>query len=88
MASTTIGSIVAKLMLNIDNFSSNLSTIQNEIENTGKKLDGLNNLGNGITSVGKTLTTSVTLPIVGVGTAATKLASDFEYAMSQVKAIS
>lgn len=88
MASTTIGSIVAKLMLNIDNFSSNLSTIQNEIENTGKKLDGLNNLGNGMTSVGKTLTTSVTLPIVGVGTAATKLASDFEYAMSQVKAIS
>lgn len=86
--STTIGSIVAKLMLNIDNFSSNLSTIQNEIEQTGKKLDGLNNLGNGLTSVGKTLTTSVTLPIVGVGTAATKLATDFEYSMSQVKAIS
>jgi len=45
VASATIGSIVAKLMLNIDNFSSNLSTIQNEIEQTGKKLDGLNNLG-------------------------------------------
>lgn len=88
MGGTTIGSIVAKLMLNIDNFSSNLSTIQNEIEQTGKKLDGLNNLGNGLTSVGKTLTTSVTLPIVGVGTAATKLATDFEYSMSQVKAIS
>lgn len=88
MANATIGSIVAKLMLNIDNFSSNLSKIQNEIENTGKKLDGLNNLGNGLTSVGKTLTTAVTLPIVGVGTAATKLATDFEYSMSQVKAIS
>ena len=88
MANTTIGSIVAKLMLNIDNFSSNLSTIQNEIEQTGKKLDGLNNLGTGLTSVGKTLTASVTLPIVGVGTAATKLATDFEYSMSQVKAIS
>lgn len=88
MASTTIGSIVAKLMLNIDNFSSNLSTIQNEIENTGKKLDGLSKLGTGITSVGKTLTTSLTLPIVGIGTAATKVATDFEYSMSQVKAIS
>lgn len=88
MGGTTIGSIVAKLMLNIDNFSSNLSTVQNEIEQTGKKLDGLNSLGNGLTSVGKTLTTSVALPIVGVGTAATKLATDFEYSMSQVKAIS
>lgn len=84
----TIGSIVAKLMLNIDNFSSNLSMIQNEIANTGKKLDGLNNVGNGLSNVGKTLTTAVTLPIVGVGTAAAKLATDFEYSMSQVKAIS
>lgn len=85
---SVIGSILAKLELDITNFSSNLSRIQSEIETTGKKLDGLSNLGNGLTSVGKTLTTSLTLPIVGLGTAATKVATDFEYSMSQVKAIS
>lgn len=88
MGGTTVGSIVAKLMLNIDNFSSNLSTVQNEIQNTGKKLDGLSNLGSGITSVGKTLTTSLTLPIVGIGTAAATTAANFEAGMSKVQAIS
>lgn len=85
---SVIGTIMAKLALDITNFSSNLSKIQSDIESTGKKLDGLNNLGTGITNVGKSLTTSLTLPIAGVGTAAVKLATDFEYSMSQVQAIS
>lgn len=85
---SVIGSILAKLELDITNFSSNLSKVQSDIESTGKKLDGLSNLGNGLTSVGKSLTTSLTVPIVGVGTAAVALATDFEYSMSQVQAIS
>lgn len=85
---SVIGSILAKLELDITNFSSNLSKVQSDIESTGKKLDGLSNLGSGITSVGKSLTTSLTVPIVGVGTAAVALATDFEYSMSQVQAIS
>lgn len=85
---SVIGSILAKLELDITNFSSNLSKVQSDIESTGKKLDGLSNLGSGLTSVGKSLTTSLTVPIVGVGTAAVALATDFEYSMSQVQAIS
>lgn len=88
MANTTIGSIVAKLMLNIDNFSSNLSKVQSDIEQTGKKLEGLGKLGGGLTSVGKTMTKSLTVPILGIGTAAVATATNFEYSMSQVQAIS
>ena len=67
---TTVGSIVAKLMLNIDNFSSNLSKVQSQMEVTQKKMEGLGSLGKGIENVGSTLTKSVTLPIVGIGAAA------------------
>lgn len=84
----TVGSIVAKLVLNIENFSSNLSKIQNDIQQTGKKLEGLNNFGVGLTKAGSTLTKSLTVPIVGVGVAAATTAANFEAAMSKVEAIS
>jgi TP901 family phage tail tape measure protein len=46
----------------------------------------INKFGKGIESVGKSLTTAVTVPIVGAATAAVKVASDFESSMSQVQA--
>lgn len=85
---SVIGSIMAKLELDITNFSSNLSKVQSEIESTGKKLDGLSNLGSGITDVGSKLTKSLTVPIAAVGTAAVTTAANFESAMSGVEAIS
>ena len=85
---SVIGTIMAKLALDVTNFSSNLSRIQGEIEDTGRRLEGMSNLGSGVTNVGKSLTTSLTVPIVGVGTAAVAMATDFEYSMSQVQAIS
>lgn len=45
-------------------------------------------LGAGMTALGGTLTKGVTLPLIGIGTAAVKVASDFEAAMSNVQAIS
>ena len=38
--------------------------------------------------MGASLSKSVTLPIVGLGTAATKTAADFEAAMTKLQAIS
>lgn len=86
--SSIIGSIVAKLSLNIKEFSSNLSKAQNDIKKAKKEMEGLGNLGSGLESVGSTLSKTVTLPIIGIGTAAVKASSDFEQAMSKVKAIS
>lgn len=43
-------------------------------------------ISNGLASVGSTMTKTVTLPIVGLGTAIVKTGADFEKAMSQVQA--
>lgn len=52
-------------------------------ERTRKSID---KFGKSMQSVGKTLTTSVTLPIVGAGAAAVKTAAGFEQSMAQVQA--
>ena len=41
-----------------------------------------------MSALGSTLTKGVTLPLVGIGTAAVKTAADFEAGMSKVQAIS
>lgn len=45
-------------------------------------------LGNKLNNIGKTMTTRVTLPIVGMGVAMIKTAGDFEQSMNKVSAIS
>ena len=56
-----------------------------KIEEVGGKFE---QVGQSITSAGKTLTTHVTAPIVGLGAAAVKTAADFDEGMSKVAAIS
>src|ERR1700682_6149028 len=46
--------------------------------------DKLKSVGASMTSAGQTLTTDVTVPLVGIGYAATKAASDFQAAMTQL----
>ena len=48
----------------------------------------LKSAGDNIKSVGQSMTTGVTVPLVGIGAAATKIGIDFDRAMSQVQAIS
>lgn len=50
--------------------------------------DKLQSAGQKIAGVGQTLTRSVTLPIIGIGTAAVAAAANFEAGMSEVEAIS
>ena len=50
--------------------------------------EDLKKLGDNISDVGMTLTKGVTTPIMGLGAAAVKTASDFDTAMSQVAAVS
>lgn len=45
-------------------------------------------LGNKLNNIGKTMTTRVTLPIMGMGVAMIKTAGDFEQSMNKVSAIS
>ncbi|MGM0940365.1 MAG: hypothetical protein ACQEWU_05245 [Bacillota bacterium] len=62
------------------------------VSNAGKRIqdagDKIKNIGNGLSAVGKTLTKAVTLPLVGLGTAAAVTGIRFDDAMAQVQAIS
>ncbi len=88
-----VGSAVGYLDLDISGFLAGLRSAQSEADTASKNIatkigNNLSSAGKSLTSAGSTLTKSVTVPIVGVGTAVVKLSSDFESAMSKVSAIS
>lgn len=88
-----VGTAQGHLDLDISGFLNGLKTAQSEANKTldtveaqaGKSLTGI---GNKASSVGDKMTLGITTPLIGVATAGLKVASDFEYAMSQVQAIS
>lgn len=88
-----VGSAVGYLDLDISGFLAGLRSAQSEADSATKNIatkigSNLQSAGKSITSAGSTLTKHVTVPIVGLGTAAVKTTSDFESAMSKVSAIS
>lgn len=88
-----VGSAKGYLDLDISGFLSGLRTAQSEADSTSKNVaskigSNLSGVGKGLTSVGTTLTKNVTVPLLAVGTAGLKVATDFEKGMSEVKAIS
>lgn len=86
-----VGSAIGYLDLDISGFLSNLETALNQTEASKNKIEALGDkisgVGDKFTSVGSTLTKGVTVPLVAVGTAGLKVATDFEKGMSEVKAI-
>lgn len=79
------GSIASRLDLDINPFITKMGqakgeadTFQSKMESTGGKLQ----------SIGKTMTTGVTLPLVAMGTGMVKTTADFDYGMSKVQALS
>lgn len=85
MATETLS---VRIVANAKSFSSALNGMSKNMKDVSKDFEGLQKLGKGITSVGKKLTMGLTLPIVGVGVASAKTASDFEAGMNEVSAIS
>lgn len=84
-----LGTAVGYLLLDTKGFSSgfksalqSVKTMQSESATTGDKFYAM---GSAMTSVGGTLTKTVTLPLIGMGTAAVKAAVDFESAFTGVR---
>lgn len=69
---------------NLAKEAANANTALKKIGDVGTTLE---TVGGKVTSVGQSLTTHVTLPIVAAGTAIVKTAGDFDQSMAQVKAI-
>ena len=87
-----IGSAVGYLMLDTSGFQKGFDSALQDLQifesKTATTKDKLKGLGSAMNSVGSQLSKKVTLPIVALGTAAVKMSSDFNQAMSGVKAIS
>lgn len=91
--SVDVGSAKGYLDLDISGFLKSLRTAQDEADKSSKniatKIGGnLSNIGKSLISAGTTLTKNVTVPLLGIGAAGLKVATDFEKGMSEVKAIS
>lgn len=69
----------------IEKQSSGWYKLSEKLKPIGKKMQSI---GNAMADIGKGLTTKLTLPIVGIGTAASKIGLEFEASMSNVKALS
>lgn len=86
-----VGSAVGYLLLDTSGFKSgfrsameDMKTFQDESATVSDKFSAM---GSALTSVGGTLTKSVTLPLVGLGATVTAVAANFETSMSKVAAI-
>lgn len=86
-----VGSAIGYLDIDISGFLSGLETALNQTESSKNKIEALggkiSGVGDKFQSVGSSLTKNVTVPLVAVGTAGLKVATDFEKAMSEVSAI-
>ena len=76
---------VAETEAELARLQNELKQIPNALQQVGDKMQAI---GTKMTDIGKTMTTHLTLPIVALGTAAVKVAADFEAGMSKVQAIS
>ena len=90
--SVNIGSALGYLDLNTEGFSRGLTTSLSAIQgfrNGTNNLSGvLKTVGGGIESLGKGMTTKLTLPVAAAGTAIVATSAKFEAGMSKVSAIS
>lgn len=74
----TIAEMVVKIGANTTSFDRNMTKLQSSMKSIGSKM----------TSAGKMMTAGLTIPIVGLGTAAVMTGAKFDSQMSKVQAIS
>lgn len=84
-----LGTAIGYLMLDTSGFESGFQKAQSQLKTFMDSSQTWNtrfkSLGVGLTTIGGTLTKNVTLPLVGLGTAAAKSAIDFESAFTGVR---
>lgn len=87
-----LGQATGYLMLDTSRFTSGFQTartsLQQFMDSSGTAQNKVKSLGTAFTSAGATITKGLTVPILGVATAAVKVTADFDAQMSKVSAIS
>lgn len=83
------GQVEFKFIGNKDQFDKIIDSLAKDVQKKADSVDKIiSNLGDSFGKIGATLTTAVTLPIVGASAAIFKMGSDFEEGMSRVGAVS
>ena len=88
MAGVDLGSIVAHLKLEMNDFNSKLNEAVARVKDTQTQFEGLKSFGQSLSSVGIGLTASITAPVMALGASVVKTQMQFEQAMSKVQALS
>ena len=87
-----LGTAYAELKVKTQGFSQGLKQAESDLssfqKNTKSISKGFSDVGASLTKTGKTLTTAVTLPLMGLATAAVKTTATFDSSMSKVQALS
>ena len=87
-----LGQAVGYLLLDTSGFTSGFQTakssLQQFMDSSGTAQNRVEALGTSFTSAGATMTKGLTVPLLGVATAAVKVTADFDSQMSKVSAIS
>lgn len=83
MPSAVIGSLRVNLGIESAEFTAGLKGAQSQLSSLSKSLESF---AGKIASVGKTLSAAITIPLLGIGTAAVKAAGDSEKATAAVSA--
>lgn len=89
--SIKLAPLMTEIKVDIDNFKSDMEkagTIgSREADRISKKLSTTAKVGDILSNAGTALTMGLTLPIVGAGTAVTKMAVDFEGSFAKVSTL-
>ena len=88
MAGVDLGSIVAHLRLEMNDFNNNLNRARDQINNTDQQFRGLKSTGEAFTKVGGALTAGVTVPVMGIAASVVNTQMKFQDAMAKVQALS
>ena len=88
---TEFQTAVNKTETELNNLRNELKNMPSDLDIVGQKFEDVGNkmksIGSGLSSTGKTLTRSITAPIVGAGIASVKFGAEFDSQMSAVQAV-
>lgn len=82
-----LGTIAAKMTLDISNFTSQLNLAQSQAQRLAVESSKAFQIGSSMTSMGKTMTKAVTLPLLAMAGLSVKVGNEFQAQMSRVQAI-
>ncbi|WP_434565161.1 phage tail tape measure protein [Thermoanaerobacterium thermosaccharolyticum] len=82
------GNIFVRIGASIDDFEKNMRIVEQNIKNIENRFSGMKDVGERLSSVGKSLTIGVTLPLAAVAGASLKAAGDFQSMQNIFQAVS